>query len=65
MADIVNLRTARKRVARQKAADDAEQNRLIHGLSKRDKAMAAVENKETRQRLDGARLEIDPGGKKK
>jgi hypothetical protein len=34
MADVVNLRTARKRAARQQAEKDAAQNRLAHGRPK-------------------------------
>ena len=59
MADIVNLRQARKRRERAEAATAAQENRIRFG---RDKA-AKANDKEARERqqrtVDGAKLDDD------
>ena len=50
MADIVNLRTARKRKAREEKERAAEENRVRHGLSGAERRAARVE----RERADAA-----------
>jgi Domain of unknown function (DUF4169) len=40
MAEIVNLRTARKRANRQRAEKRAAEARVSHGMSKADRALA-------------------------
>jgi len=57
MADIVNLRLARKRVARNKDAERAAENRLAHGATKRDRDEAATERDKLRRTIDGHRIE--------
>ncbi|MFC0588067.1 DUF4169 family protein [Novosphingobium aquiterrae] len=53
MADVVNLRLARKAKARAEAQDKAAQNRVRHGLSKAER---------TRQKADAARAAAQLGG---
>jgi len=57
MADIVNLRLARKRAARNKDADLAAENRLAHGVTKRERAKAAAERDKLSRTVDGHRIE--------
>lgn len=52
MAEIINLRRARKAKARAGQAAQADANRLLHGLPKAERALAAA-----RRDLDAARLE--------
>ena len=57
MAEIVNLRIARKRAARSKAEADAAEQRLAHGVSKSERDRAAADQDKARQTLDQHRLE--------
>jgi DNA-binding helix-hairpin-helix protein with protein kinase domain len=57
MAEIVNLRTARKRAARSKAEGHAAQQRLAHGASKSDRDHAAADRDKARHALDQHRIE--------
>lgn len=52
MAEIINLRRARKVKARAGRAAQADANRIHHGLPKAERALAAA-----RRDLDGARLD--------
>jgi hypothetical protein len=56
MADIVNLRQARKRKARAEKDQRAEDNRLKHGRTKAEKDHAAAKDDLERRRLDGLKL---------
>ncbi len=56
MAEIVNLRQARKRIAREKAEKAAAENRVTFGMSRKDKAKAGSEREKILKGLDGARL---------
>lgn len=56
MAEIVNLRQARKRLARAAAADQADANRTAFGLPKRLREAAKTESETLASRLDGRRL---------
>lgn len=57
MADIVNLRQARKKKNRLEKQSQAEQNRLTHGRSKADKRqIRSKENRKNRD-LDGKKLD--------
>jgi hypothetical protein len=62
MADIVNLRLARKRAERDKAASRAADNRLAHSITKKQRTDAAAEREKLRQTLDGHRIE--PGDRR-
>jgi hypothetical protein len=57
MAEIVNLRQARKRKARAEKERAAEQNRLLHGRGKAEKARDADAVEKSRIFLDGHRRE--------
>ncbi|HVX99531.1 MAG TPA: DUF4169 family protein [Pseudorhodoplanes sp.] len=56
MGDILNLRTARKRVARQKADQAAEQNRRAFGRSKSERKLAAAREAKAQLALDQHRI---------
>ena len=52
MADVINLRTARKRVHRRQAEKDAEKNRLAHGLPKSIRKLVEARRVKARRDLD-------------
>lgn len=56
MADIVNLRMARKRKARAEEATKAEQNRVLHGRSGSDKRLETQRKARETALLDGHKL---------
>ncbi len=62
MAEIVNLRIARKRAERDKAAGLAAKNRFVHGASKSERSNATAERNKFRRTLDGHRIE--PGDRR-
>lgn len=57
MADVVNLRTVRKQVARQKRELQAEANRLAHGISTAERARAQTERDKAARDIDGHKRE--------
>ena len=57
MAEIVNLRTARKRANRRRDDKRAAEARVSHGMSKADRALANTERAKFRRELDGHRIE--------
>ena len=57
MAEIVNLRTARKRKAREEGAAKAEQNRILFGRTKAEKNKSKAEAELAARRLEGHKLE--------
>jgi len=57
MAEIVNLRIARKRAARGKVENRAAEARLAHGASKSERTLAKADRAKVRQALDQHRLE--------
>ena len=57
MADIVNLRTARKRKARAADARVADDNRLRHGTPKAVRQAAEAERTDAARKLDGLKRE--------
>jgi len=57
MAEVVNLRVARKRAARDKAAADAAANRLVHGTSKTERTQSKADREKSRRTLDLHRIE--------
>ena len=63
MADIVNLRQARKQKARDEKLRVAEQNRALHGRSKADKQRDQLIADKAETFIAGHRL--DPSGKDK
>ena len=62
MAEIVNLRQARKRAARAEKERRAEENRTLHALPKRQRKQAAEETEQRLRRLDAHRLDGSAGG---
>lgn len=57
MADVVNLRLARKQAKRRQAEQDAAQRRLAHGRSKAEKALQRSQSDKAERALDRHRLE--------
>ena len=61
MAEIVNLRIARKRATHSKAEDRAAEQRLAHGASKAERDRAAADQDKARQILDQHHIETGDG----
>ncbi len=59
MADIINLRMARKARARADATRQAEANRAAHGRTKGEKRLADVERARIERTVEGARRDPD------
>jgi hypothetical protein len=59
MAEIVNLRRARKQKARAEAGKTAEQNRIDFGRSKAERRLAEAERDKAARHIDGHRLDRD------
>jgi hypothetical protein len=57
MADLVNLRTARKRAQRLEAERQAEANRLAHGRTKAERTLTRSRNDKADRSLDHHRIE--------
>jgi hypothetical protein len=63
MADIINLRRARKAKTRADAAVQADANRLKHGQTKAEKTVRRAAEKRAAKTLDAHRLEDKDGGR--
>lgn len=59
MAEIINLRTARKRKAREDKSEKAAQNRILFGRTKAEKDLTKAKSEQAEKRLDGHRREDD------
>ena len=59
MAEIVNLRQARKAKKRADDASQAQANRARHGATKAERRLADDESARLARTLDGARREVD------
>jgi hypothetical protein len=57
MAEIVNLRTARKRRARQDKEQVAAENRVLHGRPKTERRASDAARRDTARALDGHKLD--------
>jgi hypothetical protein len=57
MGDIVNLRTERKRAARQRAEREAGANRLLHGRSKAERDRENARRDKVARELELHRIE--------
>lgn len=57
MAEIVNLRRAKKQRAAAEQAAEAQRNRVLHGRTKGEKARDKLESERAARKADGARLE--------
>ena len=56
MAEIINLRRARKRAARDAASQDAAAARAKHGQTRRQREAVSADKDATRRLLDNAKL---------
>ncbi len=56
-AEIINLRRAKKNLARAESEKQAEANRVKFGRSKAEKSFTAIENNRTTKILDGKKRE--------
>ena len=61
MAEVVNLRTARKQAKRKRDEACAATNRLAYGQPKAARKLAAAQEDKTRRDLDGHRIEKGDG----
>jgi hypothetical protein len=59
MAEILNLRQARKAKAKEQKDQQAQANRLLHGTPKRLRNLARARKEKTDQALSGQKLEKD------
>lgn len=59
MAEIVNLRRAKKQRQRAEANATAQQQRLLHGRTKAEKQLENMEKTRAERALRGTRLEPD------
>ena len=59
MAEVVNLRMARKARTRAKKAREAEAARIVHGETKQARAARKAEEERAGRTLDGAKRERD------
>ncbi len=57
MADVINLRLARKAKARAEAGGKAAQNRALHGLSKAERERQRLDAQRAARAIDGAKRE--------
>jgi hypothetical protein len=57
MAEIINLRIARKRADRERSEKRAAAARISHGMSKADRMLAKAKTEKTRHELDEHRIE--------
>jgi Domain of unknown function (DUF4169) len=57
MAEVINLRRARKRMMRRQGAQRAVENRLAHGVSKAERRLAEARSVKTRRDLDQHRID--------
>ncbi|MGO4403990.1 DUF4169 family protein [Bosea sp. RAF48] len=56
MAEIINLRRARKQKARTEADKAAEQNRISFGRTKAERSLSEAERDKAARHIDGHRL---------
>ena len=61
MAELINLRTARKRAKRQQDERRAEANRLAHGQPKHVQEIEAEKQAKASRDLDGHRIDTGNG----
>ena len=61
MAEIINLRQARKAKRRADAAEVAASNRARHGRTRAEREREDMEQTRARTELDGKKISEDPG----
>jgi hypothetical protein len=59
MAEIINLRIARKRQARAQEEAKAATNRALHGRTRQEKLAQRAEQARADRQLDGAKIDPD------
>ena len=59
MGEVVNLRMARKRAARERDSDRADANRTAHGVRKDERERARREERRAARLIDGAKRSPD------
>lgn len=59
MAEIINLRQARKQKARAQAEKTAEQNRIAFGRTKAERKLTEAERDKAARHIDGHKLDRD------
>jgi hypothetical protein len=57
MGKIVNLRKARKQAEKQKDAERAAANRIVHGRSKAERTLEATRTEKMRRTLDAHKID--------
>ena len=57
MGQVVNLRTARKRAARDKATEQAAAKRFQHGRPKSERALQVAQSDQAQRNLDRHRID--------
>ena len=60
MGDVINLNRHRKARARTDKRAEAERNRVTHGITSVERAVARLEEQRARRALERKRLEEDP-----
>ena len=61
MAELVNLRTARRQAKRRQDEERAHANRLAYGRSKTERELAAAKEAKAKRDLDGHRINEGDG----
>ena len=62
MAEVINLRKARKRVEREARAREAEANRILHGRSKAERELDKARTEKAARALEAHRLDGGEAG---
>ncbi|MEW6450641.1 MAG: DUF4169 family protein [Pseudomonadota bacterium] len=57
MAEVVNLRMARKRAARSKSESQAAENRVAYGITKSERDRTEAIREKASEQLEGHRIE--------
>ena len=60
MSNVVNLNKFKKQKAKAARVKQAETNRRLHGRTKAERALEALQKKQLETSVDGARLESEP-----
>jgi Domain of unknown function (DUF4169) len=62
MSNVVNLNKFRKKKAKEAKQKQAETNRRVHGRTKAERALDALDKKKLESKVDQARLDKTPEG---
>lgn len=61
MAELVNIRTVRKKLAKRRESERAAENRIVHGRTKAERARDEASAARVRRELDGHRIDREDG----